>query len=474
MYRVLPIFVFSFLVSLTSAQNLEFTLAEPQPQLIDVYSGSSDSGDIDGDGDNDLIISGIDPGKRTALYLNDGQGNFAEDVDTPFPDASVSVTFFEDLDGDGDLDLFFSGNGFGLQEFAHVYLNDGQGEFTLLQNEDLPAFADTGVSLADLNGDGDVDIVLDVLTADQAFVAGVFLNDGNAGFTFVESAAFVPVQFARIECFDADGDMDNDVVISGDEENGSVSVRLYLNDGEGNFTEDESVDLIQLKADDIDGFDSDDDGDMDLLISGASIDSGVQTTLYLNDGEGVFSPLASSGIQNTFAGTNAVADLDNDGDDDLVILGSQDGGLPNIYNIVYANQGENVFVPVDTVGGEYIAACAVNDFNGDALPDLVIQGFVDDTNVYWNSTSPTGLKEEGVIPFEVYPNPFEDVFYVRPETESTQFSLQVVDIMGKVIFEQSYSSNGRLLVSVPEIPGGVYLLQLRSKGSISTKRIVKE
>ncbi|MCB0817746.1 MAG: hypothetical protein KDB77_09550, partial [Flavobacteriales bacterium] len=81
---------------LCPAQNISFTLATPQPALIEVYSGSSASGDIDGDGDNDLLLVGLDPGRQTALYLNDGFGGFTEMI-TPFPDASSSVTRFVDL-----------------------------------------------------------------------------------------------------------------------------------------------------------------------------------------------------------------------------------------------------------------------------------------------------------------------------------------------------------------------------------------
>lgn len=133
--------------------------------------------------------------------------------------------------------------------------------------------------------------------------------------------------------------------------------------------------------------DTDNDGDLDLLING-----NTQNLLYINDGTGVFTPITTN-IQQTFAGKNAFADLDNDGDQDLLIVGSQAGGLPNIFNKLYQNVGNNVFIEVQVLGGEYIADCIIDDFNGDGLKDIIIQGFADKTNVYWNTSTTLSVSE---------------------------------------------------------------------------------
>jgi hypothetical protein len=164
---------------------------------------------------------------------------------------------------------------------------------------------------------------------------------------------------------------------------------------------------VQLSANDIDIADTDNDGDLDILMSGSTDLFEVRTILYTNNGSGQFTESTTAVLQQTFAGTNAIADLDNDGDQDIVIIGSQDGGLPNIFNIVYENLGDNEFVQSDIIGGEYIAACVVDDFNGDGLADIIIQGFVEETNVYWNNTDVLSvsdqLAEDGLL--TVYPNP---------------------------------------------------------------------
>ena len=329
--------VFILFSAASIAQTINFTLADPQPNLIDVYGGSFSSGDIDGDGDQDLIMSGLDPGRETALYLNDGNGNFSEVEDIPFLEASSSVTIFEDLDSDGDLDLFFSGNGAGIGEFTHIYLNNGLGEFTQLANPALPKFAELGVGIEDVDGDGDLDILISVKDANEEFVTDVFINDGNANFTPSGSTAFILVRLSTVAFVDVEGDGDADVIISGNQQNDTSLTTLYLNDGLGNYSVDANADFVQLSADDIDVADTDNDGDLDILMSGSTDLFDVRTILYINDGDGQFTELSTAGLQETFAGTNAIADLDNDGDQDIVNIDSQDGGLPNIFNIVYEN-----------------------------------------------------------------------------------------------------------------------------------------
>jgi hypothetical protein len=470
MKRSLPVLFLLAAAPFTRAQNITFTLATPQPSLVEVYAGSSASGDIDGDGDMDLLLVGQRPGPETALYLNDGFGGFTE-VATPFPEAFSSVTRFVDLDGDGDLDLFFSGNGFNEAEFAHIYLNNGQGAFTLLSNPALPQFQGTGVAIGDVDGDGDPDLLLAVKDENNTFVADLFLNDGNGAFTAVGSTAFTPVELAVVAFIDAEGDGDLDAIIAGTQQNGEHSTILYINDGTGNFTPDGSNTFVPLNANDVDVADTDGDGDQDILVSGPTSSFAVRTILYLNDGAGFFTELGDSGLQHTFFGTNVFADLDNDGDQDLVILGSQMGGLPNIYNIVYENLGNNAFIPTDTVGGEYIAVCAADDFNGDGLVDLVIQGFIQRTNVYWNTTVTTSVREREARSLGLYPNPTDGRFTIRWDEALPVQALRVYCSQGRLVHERTVGAGWSYLVDL-DLPAGAYLVQLRTDDAVLRETLV--
>lgn len=73
--------------------------------FADVTLGDADFADVDGDGDQDVIITGLFTGGTTIanLYLNDGIGNFALVPGTPFTPVYVSTVNFADVDGDNDM-----------------------------------------------------------------------------------------------------------------------------------------------------------------------------------------------------------------------------------------------------------------------------------------------------------------------------------------------------------------------------------
>ena len=206
---------------------LNLTLANPQPNLVEVWAGTFASGDVDGDGDMDLFMSGITPALRAKLYLNDGSGNFSE-VASPLPPASGGQSILKDLDGDGDLDLFFSGSG-SLGNFTNIYRNNGSGIFIQVANDALPIIM-RGADIADIDNDGDQDIVIS-----SGSVADIYLNNGSAVFAPKGSSVFTPVG-GVVRFINVDNDGDQDVIISGRDANNAPSTKLYRNDGFGNFT----------------------------------------------------------------------------------------------------------------------------------------------------------------------------------------------------------------------------------------------
>ena len=178
------------------------------------------AGDVDGDGDFDLVMmSGTR--RRGLVLVNNGAGVFTEREFFTIPDAvwtfdqggqpSVGMsgsdtTQLGDIDGDGDLDLIVAAEGpIGghPQVFYPVFINDGNGNFT----EEAASRFDVGTftgklyapeaKLADFDGDGDLDLVAYAQTG-QADLQGqnlqVFINDGTGHFKFTPglTPAFTP------------------------------------------------------------------------------------------------------------------------------------------------------------------------------------------------------------------------------------------------------------------------------------------
>ncbi|MEM9665028.1 MAG: VCBS repeat-containing protein [Bacteroidota bacterium] len=153
-----------------------------------------EAGDIDGDGDLDLIIANED---ANGLLLNDGTGRFTDVSDRLPARANEEVTReadFGDVDGDGDLDLYFANFGSpstnatsDLQD--RLLLNDGAGTYTDATNR-LPSLAQRNidVDMLDVDGDGDLDLL--VATFAPSNGPRVFLNDGTATFTEATNEVF--------------------------------------------------------------------------------------------------------------------------------------------------------------------------------------------------------------------------------------------------------------------------------------------
>ncbi|MBK8975212.1 MAG: VCBS repeat-containing protein [Planctomycetes bacterium] len=323
-------------------------------------------GDVDGDGDPDLVLGnrGTQP---TRLYLNDGNGVFVDVTATCLPADSDDTWDLRlgDVDGDGDLDLVI-GN---YRDQNRLYANDGAGHFTDVTAARLPADLDRthSIGLADVDGDGDLDLAVGNSGADR-----LYLNDGSG--TFSDQSQRLPVQSddtAAMAFGDVDGDGDQDLVLG---ENYPFQMargypRLCLNDGQGTFTFapegrlPKSYDYCYaLVLCDVDW-----DGDLDL-VRGNLLD---HDDLYLNDSHGTFACGTAELLPRPRSQTLALAfgDVDADGDPDLVI-GADD------WNRLYLNDGRGRFSDA-TLGSipsrsEQSAAIALGDVDGDGDLDLVV------------------------------------------------------------------------------------------------------
>ncbi len=141
------------MLSMAQAQFVDFG--------IEIWKGSFAAADIDNDGDMDVIVSGdtaIEDKEAGAILINNGTGVF-----TPKGGDRIITTGrggninFGDIDGDGDIDVIFAGWGCNNSVKAGIALNDGKGNFSLANTKMYPVLnAETIVSCGfvdlDLNG----------------------------------------------------------------------------------------------------------------------------------------------------------------------------------------------------------------------------------------------------------------------------------------------------------------------------------
>jgi len=206
------------------------------------------TGDIDADGDLDLIVGNAG---REFVLVNDGSGGWTDEAASRIPPEVGETTQdveLGDVDGDGDLDLLI-----GNEDGNRLLLNDGNGFFSDGTSEWLPirpnAEETREADFGDVDGDGDLDVLFantnsSVPGADPA--NRILLNQSNR---FVDGTdAALPAGARRNfdgEFWDVDGDGDLDIVAGSLTVSGGQAVlddfRVLLNDGEGIFTLAEDV-----------------------------------------------------------------------------------------------------------------------------------------------------------------------------------------------------------------------------------------
>jgi len=214
-----------------------------------------------------------------------------------------------DLDNDGDLDFITNVSGTTLVWYENI---DGMGTHSL---QKVISFSHnfSGYKLGDIDGDGIIDIVTD---------GKWFKNDGNANFTANTYPDYYDANDSMVFIEDVDNDGHNDIIAVDNTSNGNVVMGWYKNmDGLGNFGTRQSIISIsdhginKIVFADIDG-----DGDKDIVFSGSTL--GIIKNL---DGNGTF----SSTYQRVYLyGCSDIFCVDIDNDGHLDILGKTE----NSYN----------------------------------------------------------------------------------------------------------------------------------------------
>lgn len=352
----------------------EFSPNVPSP-FKGVDQGTGTFADIDGDGDQDVLITGLgrDPFVRptTKLYTNDGSAGYTEVEETPFAKVSKSSVAFADVDGDGDQDVFIAG-ATGVLSESNLYLNDGSGTFTEIRDSDFNAAKESAVAFADVDGDNDQDVLV------SGGATSLYTNDGTGSFTEMTETPFVPFRRGSVDFADIDGDGDQDVLITGEgfpdpDLQSDQFVLLYTNDGNGGFTEVEETPFVGVFYSSADFADVDGDGDQDVLIignPGGALE--FISKLYLNDGSGVFTEVADTPFIGVSNGSVDFADVDGDGDQDVLITGDANFRTSRLY----LNNGTGIFTedlntPFYDV---YYSSAVFGDVDGDGDQDVLITG----------------------------------------------------------------------------------------------------
>ena len=254
-----------------------------------------------------------------------------------------------------------------------------------------------GVAFADVDNDGFVDIYI----SNKGGSNKLFLNNGNGSFTDMTASAGAGIDAPGFTMGSVFGDYDNDgnvdlYLATGGryeiEEN-----RLFKGNGDGTFTDVTAQSGVGLKTFTYAAsfVDYDNDGDLDIYCANYGV--GAKNVLFKNNGDGTFidvTDLAGVG-DKSWSWMGVWSDIDNDGDVDLyVVNGRYPAGEPNR---LYVNMGDGTFnensKEAGVTDGNWGLGASFADIDNDGDQDLFVSNYVGGNNLYLNNGSGIFIKE---------------------------------------------------------------------------------
>jgi hypothetical protein len=308
------------------------------------------SGDVDGDGDIDLIAGYSQP-PRVYVFTNDNAGTFAPHAELSGWAAGLFAAPMTtaDLDGDGDLDVAAaSANG----NAVTIFFNLGDGTYVEQSQIAVGTFP-IDIAAADLDGDGDVDLV--ALNQNSSSIS-VLRNDG--GVLQPAVSFFVGATPSTLRIADLDGNGLPDIVTTHPNSN---SISILLNQGNATFSAPTSI-LPGHRPQFVLNLDLDHDGDQDLIVAQLVQPISGAITFLRNQGDGSFVVDGEMSVA-IIPWFMTAADLDGDGVPELI---TSDGKVAVLKGFANGTFGPPVVYPV----GPRSIGVTVGDFDGDGDEDI--------------------------------------------------------------------------------------------------------
>lgn len=334
-------------------------------QLIPLNDGGLAWGDFDNDGDLDFVVTGFEQvppdqptPRRTLLYQNTPGGfnlvGNPVDGNASFAGNNRFDPTWVDFDGDGDLDLYIGGIETAVTDILDrniLYRNNGDGTFTALttpvdQTSPFEGYSEGAAAWGDLTGNGYPDLFSEGANGFQGINSTFYENNGSSTFSLIFRGRSSVIgsrpggRLGDVRLVDFDNDGDLDLYLSGETSGNSFVAGFYANDGNNQFT---FVSNIQAGFRGFTGHisggaswgDYDGDGDSDIAYGGFGSSSRftrLEQNVGNNDFDQVINPIdGNTSFTGLSGGSVIFGDYDGDGDLDLLVQGvPSSNGAPQV------------------------------------------------------------------------------------------------------------------------------------------------
>ncbi|MCF8304400.1 MAG: T9SS type A sorting domain-containing protein, partial [Bacteroidales bacterium] len=421
-------------------------------------------GDLNGDDYTDIFF----PHGDISIMLNDGNGNFNSNGQTNLSASSPEDVTLADFDGDGDLDAVVVRSG-GSGFVGKYYVNDGTGQFSDSGQE--LSYGCDGVGSGDIDSDGDMDIAIAPFHDPIHF----WINDGYGNFLPGDSLHEATEFYADVMLKDLN--YDNHVDIISDKQ-------VWLNDTDnpGNFIMQDFE--MTASTHDFDVKDINNDALPDIYLGRFSSDNGDQVFLYeepeyitvdttLCHGDSIYLENAwqtEPGTYLGYAGCDSLANINltfYEEIDTTVML--EDGTLTALtedaaYQWLDCDAG---YEPIEGATEQLFTPEATGNY----AVEITEHGMCVDTSGC-HYVVVTNLPERHPANIAIYPNPAKEVLIIDLKSRQHGY-LKLLDLAGKEVMNQAMDGI-KTELDISRLPAGIYYLQVQTGEAILNKKIIKE
>ncbi|OFY36132.1 MAG: hypothetical protein A2W91_04930 [Bacteroidetes bacterium GWF2_38_335] len=418
------------------------------------------SADIDGDGDMDMLSASVNDNKIAWYENTNGDGAFGPQKVITTSVNGVCSIYCTDLDGDGDIDILSASSD--DDKIAWYENIDGNGSYSIQQVITSVANGAQCVSSADLDGDGDMDVLS--ASKDDDKIAWFENIDGYGTFSFQQIISTAANSPRSVNCADLDGDGDLDVISASYQDD---KIAWYENtDGFGTFGTQNVVTTLADAAHSINSADLDGDGDIDLL-SASYYDDKI--AWYENvDGNGTFGVQQIISTLADYAVSIFPADLDGDGDMDVLSASKGDDKIAWYEN----TDGNGAFGPQQAITtiADFAMSVYSADIDGDGDMDVLSASVDDDKIAWYENLLVTGIETIQQNSISIYPNPTNGEFTIK--TNEMQ-RIDIFNLNGQLI-NQTEAMKDEMKIDLNGNSKGIYTVKVITSKGTSVHKVVVE
>ena len=409
-------------------------------------------------------------GSEIVWFRNlDGKGSFSDEIFIENIPGMQSLSLF-DLDADNDMDILYEVTN--TPELGWMENLDGMGSYSSRNIISLGSYI-YSFHFADLDGDGDLDVIAII----PSFSIVWFENlDGHGSFSSaieVDNNLDLDLVFT---VFDLDNDGDMDIIAGIHIIYNSVVVWYENIDGQGTFSERQEIYELTLSSDPIhltgiSHADVNGDSKIDIVLTSHSDEIFIyDQILWIEnlDGNGLFSSSNHILSDPNSVGAVVPADVDDDGDVDLLYFDSLSGGFIGWFKNRDGLGGfsELRVISTQVISPRYISTA---DIDGDGFTDIVSASAFDNKVAWYRSSGVFSIDDNYLFDVLIYPNPTTGILTIKSQKGISE--IEIYNQLGQLVLSNSSQNT----IDISSVSQGLYLMKITNQqGNFGISKIIKK